>query len=147
MLARPQPGLAFSLVSDVGFGVGLVTHDIPKTGSLIWIAESTFEEEPTLELVRQISEWRWPVLFPLAAAIRRKIVQPIGMIPVPRALQPFPTMRSGNKTLGWTAFTESEGVRRKLGSTNDRSLPIYGIVNDTRLKEMIVSGWRPEDEW
>jgi hypothetical protein len=26
------------------------------------------------------------------------------------------------------------------------ALPIYKVVNDTRLKEMIVSGWRPEHE-
>jgi hypothetical protein len=147
MLARPDPGLAFSIVCDVGFAIGLVTHDIPKTGSLIWIAEPYFQEEPTLELVRQVSRWRWPILFPLSAAIHRKIVTPIGTIPVPRALEPFPTMRSGNNKAGWTAFTEKDGLRRRLGPTEDRSLPIYKVVNDTRLKEMIVSHWRPEDEW
>jgi len=38
---------------------------------------------------------------------------------------------------------EKDGLRRRLGPTEDRSLPIYQVVNDTRLKEMIVSHWRP----
>jgi hypothetical protein len=146
-VARPQPGLAFFMPSDAGFLVGLVTHDVPKIGSLIWIATPTFDEEPTLDRVEMITSWRWPVLFPLAAAIRRQIVTPIGVVPVPAALEPFPTLRSGNKKAGWSAFTEVGGIRRRLGPTHDPSLPIYKVVNDTRLREMIVSGWRPEDEW
>jgi hypothetical protein len=146
-MARPQPGLAFSLPSDAGYIVGIVTHDIPKVGSLVWIATQTFEEEPTIEEVRGIASWRWPVLLPLEAAIRRHLVSPIGMIEVKEALQPFPMMRSGNRKAGWIAFTEVDGVRQQLGPTDDKSLPIYQVVNDTRLKEMVVSGWRPEDVW
>jgi hypothetical protein len=134
-------------VCDLGFAVGLMTHDVPRIGSLVWIAAPTFDEEPSLEQVLQLSRWRWPVLFPLTAAIRRKAVTPIGIVAVPRALQPFPTMRSGNKAMGWMAFTEISGIRQRLGPAKDPSLPIYKVVNDTRLKEMIVSGWRPEDEW
>jgi hypothetical protein len=133
--------------SDAGFLVGLVTYDLPKFGTLVWIATPTFDEEPTRDQVKQITAWRWPIFFPLAAAIRRRIATPIGMIAVPATLQPFPIMRSGNKKAGWRAFTETGGIRRRLGPTDDASLPIYKIVNDTRLKEMVVSGWRPEDEW
>jgi len=132
---------------DAGFLVGLVTHDLPKVGSLVWIATPTFDDEPGRDAVEQITSWRWPVLLPLAAAIRRRIVTPIGMVDVPLALRPFPTMRSGNRSAGWNAFTEVDGVRHRLGATSDSSLPIYKVVNDTRLKEMVVSGWRPEDEW
>ena len=144
---RPQPGFAFSIVCDLGFAVGVMTHDVPKVGSLVWIAEPTFDEEPTIEQVRHIDSWRWPVLFPLPAALRRGIVVPVGLIPLPPGLEQFPVLRSGNKSMGWIAFTEADGVRRRLGPATDPSLPIYKVVNDTRLKEMIVSGWRPEDEW
>jgi hypothetical protein len=67
-MSRPQPGLAFSLPSDAGYIVGIVTHDVQKVG---WIATPTFEEEPTVEEVERITSWRWPVLLPLEAAIRR----------------------------------------------------------------------------
>lgn len=146
-MARPKPGLAFSLVCDLGFAVGLVTHDLPKIGSLVWIAKPTFDEQPTQEQVRDINQWRWPVLFPLAAAIRRNLVTPLGSIEVPPDKKAFPTMRSGNKKMGWIAFTQVGGIRKRLGAATDPSLPIYQVVNDTALKEMIVSGWVPEDEW
>lgn len=144
---RPQPGLVFALPSDVGFIVGLVTHDLPTKGSLAWIATPTFETEPSLVTAASIDDWRWPVLLPLAAAIRRRIVISVGEIDVPAELRPFPKMRSGDKRIGWVAFTEEDGIRRALGPATDPSLPIYQIVNDVRLKELVVSGWRPEDVW
>ena len=146
-MARPTPGLAFSLPSDAGFIVGVVTHDVPKVGSLVWIATPTFDEEPTTNDVERIKTWRWPVLLPLEAAIRRHLVSPVGVVAVDEPLVEFPTMRSGNRKAGWVAFTEVNGVRRQLGPTEDRRLPIYQVVNDTRLKEMVVSNWRPEEVW
>jgi hypothetical protein len=84
---------------------------------------------------------------PLQAAIRRHIVSPIGAVPIPEALQEFPTMRSGDRKIGWHAFTERGGVRKRFGPTDDRTLPIYQVVNDTMLKEMVVSDWHSEDVW
>jgi len=135
------------LPSDAGFIVGVVTHDVPKVGSLVWIATPTFEEEPTIDEVERLESWRWPVLLPLEAAIRRHLASPIGTVDVVKRIGEFPTMRSGNRKAGWVAFTEVNGVRRQLGPTQDRHLPIYQVVNDTRLKEMVVSDWRSEDVW
>jgi len=146
-VTRPKPGLAFSIVSDLGFAVGLVTHDIPKTGSLIWIAEPTFDNEPTLEQARQIDAWRWPVFSPLAAAIRRRLVTPIGVIPIPSELQQFPLLRSRNGRGGWLLVKFVDGAAQPSGVATDPRIPRDIVVNDTRLKEMIVSGWRPEDDW
>ncbi len=87
------------------------------------------------------------MFFPLGAAIRRNIVTPIDVIPIPNQLRPFPIMRGGNKKMGWVAFTQVGGVRQLLGPATDSSLPIAKVVNDTALKEMIVSGWKPEKEW
>lgn len=142
-----KSGFVFSLVCDLGFAVGLMTHYVKRVGYLVWIAEPTFNEQPSLEDVAKIESWRWPVLFPLEAAVRRNLVTKIGFIPVPSSLEQFPTLRSGSRTTGWTAFTDIHGERRRLGPTSNPSLPIYKIVNDTALKEMIVSGWRPEQEW
>ncbi len=98
-------------------------------------------------MVGQITEWRWPILFPLASAIRQRVVAPLGQVTIPNALQPFPILRSGDRKIGWVAFTEVDGVRQNLGPTKDRSLPIYVWVDDTALKQKIVSGWRPEDRY
>lgn len=146
-MPRPAPGLAFSIVCDLGFAVGLVAHDIPKTGSLIWIAEPTFDEEPTLVQVRQISSWRWPVFFPVGAAMRRRIISPIGTLPVPAALREIPVMRSRDGRGGWTLVSFVEGASQPSGVGTDPAMPVFSVVNDTRLREMIVSGWSPIDEW
>ncbi len=146
-MAALKPGLAFSVSCGLGFAVGLMTHHVERIGHLVWIAVPVFGEEPTVEDVTAISQWRWPVFFPLGAAIRRKIVTPIGVIPVPPALVAFPTLRGGNKQMGWMAFTEIDGVRRLLGLAHDSSIPISKVVNDVSLKQKIVSGWMPEQEW
>ena len=57
----------------------MMTHYRQRVGHLIWMANSVFEEQPTIEGVRQVDRWRWPIFFPLGAAIRRKIVTPIGV--------------------------------------------------------------------
>jgi hypothetical protein len=146
---RPQPGLAFSFVCDLGFAVGLMTHEVPKMGSLTWIAEPTFENVPTVEDVRTIARWRWPVFFPVGAAIRQNIAVPIGVVAIPDGLQSFPPLRSGNKKSGWqlVELPRNSLPSRVLGPATDPSVPIYQVVNDTMLKEMVVSGWRPEDDW
>jgi hypothetical protein len=145
---RLKPGLAFWLVYDLGFAVGLMTHHLPRTGHLVWIAEPIFDEEPTIEDVQRIDRWRWAILFPLGAAIHRKVVTPIGVLPIPPALESLPPMRSGNKKAGWRAFVfTDDGESRQLGPASDPSLQIYQIVNDTALKEMLVTGWRPEQDW
>ncbi len=87
------------------------------------------------------------MFFPLGAAMRRKIVTPIGVIPIPVDLQQFPLMRSRNGRGGWTLVKFVDGSSQPGGVTTDPSLPRYSVVNDTQLKEMIVSGWRPEQDW
>ena len=44
-------------------------------------------------------------------------------------------------------FTVKDGQDVRLGPTTDAGLPIYTVVNDTMLKEMIVSDWSPESVW
>lgn len=144
---RPQRGLTFSLPCDRGFAVAVVTHDVPRIGSLIWIAEPIFEEQPALADLDRIERWRWCVFFPVGAALRRKLVTPIGVMGVPQGLEEVPAMRSGSVTQGWTRVEFDDGVSRPAGRAADPSLPIYQVVNDTRLREMIDSEWRPEDEW
>ena len=143
---RPSPGLAFSFPSDAGFVVGLVTLDVPKIGSLIWIASPMFDDEPTLDAVQRIDRWRWCVFFPLAAALRRRAVDRIGVIPIPSSLENTP-LRSGDKRNGWRRVDFVDGVAVSRGPETDPSVSIYQVVNDTRLKEMIVSGWQPSEKW
>jgi hypothetical protein len=141
-----KPGLAFWLVCDSGFAVALMTHHVERVGHLVWMAEPTFDDEPTLEQVQSIRRWRWPIFFPLGAAIRRRIVTPIGVIPIPPDLVEFPVLRGG---IGgkWRTLTYIDGKEKLLGWAKDPTIPISQVVNDTALKEMLISGWMPEKEW
>lgn len=147
-MAKVVPGLAFWLICDLGFAVGLTTHRLERIGDLVWLAEPVFEEEPDLADVISIQQWRWPVLVPLGSMLHHKIIHRIGIVEVPATLKSLPLMRSGNKKSGWREVRLSEhGSTRPLGRTSDASLPIYRIVNYVRLTEMLVSGWTPERDW
>jgi len=141
-----RPGFAFAVVSDVGFVVGLHTHRDKLMGYLIWLSQRTFEEMPTVDDASAIERWRWCVFYPLGAAINWNIDIPIGNIPIPPDLQHFPRMRSGGGPQPWFQYDDGNFVG--LGTpTQDRTLPISMSVNDTRLKEMLVSGWTPSQRW
>jgi len=147
-MQRSMPGLAFSVVCDIGFVVGLVTHQIPKIGDLVWLSEKTFDEFPSLAEVEGISDWRWPVFFPVGSAMHRKEVDPIGIVEIPPDMRAMPPMRSRNPLSGgWVRAPFQDGKSVPGGPTHDRSLPVYGVINTVALKERLVSGWRPKDRW
>jgi len=95
---RPKPGFAWYIVCDAGFAVGLVSHYLPKWGHLVWMAEPVFDDEPTVEDVLAIRRWRWPVLFPLGAAVHRHIATRIGVVPIPARLLPATFDEHGGDT-------------------------------------------------
>jgi hypothetical protein len=80
MPSRPVAGFAFQMRTEVGLAVGVVSHDRPKIGSLVWIAKPLFVTAPSPHDVQEIREWRWPVFFPLAAALRRRLVEGVGLV-------------------------------------------------------------------
>jgi hypothetical protein len=149
MAPRLKPGVAFWITCDRGFAVGLMTHHMERIGHLIWLAEPFFAEVPTVEDVEVIDSWRWPILFPLGAALHRKIATRIGQVQIPCALRAVPVFRGSNGRGGWNRVTldVERSASSRTGPTTDRSLPIYSVVNDTLLKEMLVTGWMPTDRW
>ncbi len=147
MPPRLKPGLAFWIVTDAGFAVGLMTHHRPTFGHLVWISEDTFDDPPTTGDVLGIKRWRWPVFFPLGTALHRKTVTKIADVEIPAELQPWPLMRGGNRQAGWKMLS-LEGPEPMLAAgTPDPSVPPYILVNDIKLRELIVSGWRPANMW
>src|SRR5437868_5935151 len=141
----PRAGMAFSMPTAVGHIVGIATHEVPRIGTLVWIALPTFDHVPMLSEATSIVDWRWPTLFPLPTAFRRKSVFRIGMVSIPAQLRDVPMMRGGGGPIGWVAFKGLGDEQRLLGRTEDRSLPIYEIANDVALREKIESGWEPQD--
>ena len=147
MARLAEPGLAFSMPTAVGHLVGLVTYSEPELGSLCWIATQTFDHAPTGDDVRTIDSWRWPVWFPARSAIRRRIATEIAVVDIPAELSAFPTMRSGDRHIGWIAFNRVDGSDRSLGQTTDWELPIDKAVNDVRLREMVETNWHQRTQF
>jgi hypothetical protein len=115
-------------------------------GYLVWLSGPTFDEMPTIGDARAVPDWRWCVFYPLGSAINRNVVTPIGKIAIPAALQPFPRMRMGGHRQPW--FQSEDGDFDDLGTrTQDRSLPIVQTVTTPSLKNMLVAGWHPSQEW
>jgi hypothetical protein len=144
-----EPGLMFSLSCDRLVAVGIMTHHLERVGHLIWIAEPTFETTPDIDQAEAIDQWRWPVLFPLGAALRRRVVEQIGVIAVPPELRELPLLRSGDRRSGWRTVLDlgAPSGSRVGPPITDPSVPIYQIVNDTMLRERIETGWSPKDIW
>lgn len=147
-MASVTPGLVFTIVCDRGFALGIFTHKHDRLGHLIWLADEFWDEQPPLNAIAQVSRWRWCVFFPLGAAVRRRIVNPIGVVKVPEQLEHFPVLRQGGfgGRLAWTLY-ENGDLDHSVGLAKDPAIPIAMVVNDTRLKEMLVKNWKPSDEW
>jgi len=147
LVASRDVGLAFTFICDRGFAVGLCTHRHAKMGHFVRLADPFFSEYPSKDQVDSIESWRWPVFYPLGAALRLKTVDRIARMAIPVALETFPTMRRGG-TGGQPWMGYRDGHLGGLGpTTEDRDLPVVTIVNHERLKEMLVTGWRPADRW
>lgn len=146
MSGRPSPGLAFTIVCDNGFALGLYTHKDPKMGELVWIAEGFWTEEPTIDEIASAT-WAWCVFFPLATALKRRIVFPVGRASIPTALVEFPVMRAGSRQQGWFLVRGGDIDNCLSEAATDPVTPPRILVNDTRLRAMLVTGWRPEDLW
>jgi hypothetical protein len=110
------------------------------------MAEPFFDHFPSLDNANGVNQWRWPIFYPLGAALRRRIVDRIGRATIPAELVAFPTFRGGGHGQPWMEYRN--GNLDGLGpTTTDRNLPISMIVNHEMLKEMLVTDWRPANRW
>lgn len=151
MAARVGIGTVFWIPTDLGFALGIMTHKHvlpPKYGALVWIADRCFDEPPSLEDLAGVG-WRWCVFFPLGTAANKHIVEIVGKVDVPEQLRNFPALRAGGINgiePRWVVYEQRDVDNSYRRATEDDfALNIEQIVNDTRLTEMIVSGWKPED--
>ena len=140
-------GVAFALHLYPGFAIGLVTNQVPRVGSLVWIAEPTYLTLPTVQDAVAVERWRWPVLIPALIMLGHGL----GSIPVPPRLAELPLMRSNSfgkwQAVQYVALPDGRMSLRSLGPTDDRSLPLSWVMNEDSLRDRLVSGWSPEDTW
>jgi hypothetical protein len=144
---RVRPGLYFLLPTELGYAVGLVTHQTAGFGDVVWLAQPMFAEEPGIDDVVKIHEWRWPILLTVGPAIRQKVIDPIGYGLVPDDLAELPVFRFGDIGGTWRSVYFESGAPVMGAVIEDPSLPILLTVSSAALTEYLTTGWTPERWW
>ncbi len=146
MAKQSNIGKAFWVALGSGFATGIVTYEHPQYLQLVWMAREFLDEPPTPTDIPKLT-WQWCTYFPASAAMRRRIVQPIGTVEIPGSIRTAPLLRNGGPGENNWVVVDVDGneIRRATGADKGMS-PRY-IVNDTRLIEMLESRWKPEDWW
>src|SRR6266567_4194355 len=140
-----RPGFAFAVVCDRGFVVGLHTHRDKLMGYLIWLSRDTYDQMPTVDDARGVTDWRWCVFYPLGSAINRDVDIPIGQIDIPTRLESFPRMRAGGGPQPWYQYDGGAAVHPPSGRSG-RILVGSRSAGFVRVGESYVHCLR-EGEW
>jgi hypothetical protein len=151
---RPQVGDVVEIKTSKGLAYAQYTHEHtkpPRYGSLLRVLPGIHAARPGSfsELVDEKEQF--VVFFPLVAAVKKAIVEIVGHEDLPEWAVPFPVFRSGlpdreGKIHVWWLW---DGEKQwKVGDLTPemRFFPQEEVVNDTRLIEMIETGYRTEDD-
>jgi hypothetical protein len=150
---RPRIGDIVEIATSKGFAYALYSHEHtkePRMGSLLRVLPGFYAIRPKRfsELIEHREQFS--VFFPLRAALRQGIVRIVGHEELPDWAARFPVFRSGlpdrhGKIHDWWLWDGENEWRVGALTPEMRSFPKRGIVNDTRLVEMIEGGYRPEE--
>jgi hypothetical protein len=151
---RPHIGDVVEIKTSKGLANAQYTHEHtepPRYGSLLRVLPGIHAVRPDsfTDLVGETEQF--VVFFPLVAAVKGAIVEIVGHEEVPEWAVPFPVFRNGlpdreGKIHEWWLW---DGQKQwKVGNLTSemRSFPQEEVVNDTRLIEMIETGYRAEDD-
>jgi len=149
-MAKPRIGDIVEVSVGVGLAYALYTHEHDQFGSLLRVFGRIFSTRPnSFEQLVDVCP-RFETFFPLAAAVRKKIVTLVANVPIPFHLRTFPIFRDGvaNATTGkvetwWLWDGEKEWPVGSI-SEEQRKLPLRAVINDTLLRERILNGWTAE---
>lgn len=148
-------GDVIEIVTSKGLAYAQYTHEHsspPGYGSLIRVLPGFYDERPRdfSELVK--AKHRFVKFFPLRAAVREGIVTILANEPVPPEAKEFPIFRAGvadpktGKVKAWWFWDGEKSWKVGRITKKQRKMPIRGLVNDTKLVELIESGWTPEND-
>jgi hypothetical protein len=148
-MKKPKIGDIIEIPTKIGLAYAQYTHDHPRRGALLRVFDQIFESRPAdWERVSQ-GVVRYPVFFPLTAAVRRGIFEIVGHSEVTGANKIFPLFRDGVPEPGTTKVSrwwlwdgEKDWWVGEL-TPEQGKLPIDGIWTDLLLVERIEGGWVP----
>lgn len=148
-MARIKVGDIFEITTPEGKAYLHYIHKDSVTGELVRVLQDLYSERPKdLNEIVTLKE-RYMVSFPLSAAARKKIVEPVGHYSASNFSKPK-FMRTEHRIrgefLGWHLI-DTETWHRQLVKTlspEQKKLSPWGIWNDTLLIENLVNNWNLE---
>jgi len=155
MAQKIRIGDVIEILTKRGLAYAQYTHEFsmpPRWGSLIKVLQGFYAVRPSNfdDVVRTTTQFK--IFFPLQDAINKKLVTTVANEPVPAEDKKFPIFRTGlpnpenwKVEVWWFWDGEKEW---KVGEITEeqKKLPIRGVVNYTRLLEMIESDWLPQTD-
>jgi hypothetical protein len=151
-MRKPQIGDIVEIQTNKGLAYALYTHRNEKYGALLRVFGRIFASRPASFNWLSEGPPQFDTFFPLRAALQKGIVKTAENIEVPAHLRGFPVFRNGtphpstkNVEDWWLWDGDSEWRVGKLTS-EQRRLPLLGVINDTLLCRRIESGWTAETD-
>jgi hypothetical protein len=144
---QPQLGDVIEIETSDGLAYAQYTHEHrgrPRYGSLVRVLPGIYPERPRVFNDLVVQEERFSVFFPLATALRQRVVSIVGHERIPESKQPFPTFRRRQGDVWWIWDGTNHHRARRGEQWTPRA--IESVWNDTLLIERIASGWGPADD-
>lgn len=152
MIKKAQIGDILEIPTRKGLAYVQFSHyheSPPHYGAIIRVLEGFFQERPkefhTLAGQREL----YYTLFPVQAAVNRKIFQIVGHTEVPLFAKNFPLFRAGNtnpqsgKVDQWWLWDGTKSWKTDELTNEQLDLPIKSSWNDVLLISRIEQGWTP----
>lgn len=155
MVKRVKIGDVIEIQTAKGLAYAQYTHfhsRPPRYGNLIRVLPGFFNDRPSNFSKIVKAPTKFVKFFPLQAAINKGIVTIVANEPVPAHAQKFPIFRNGNispetkKVRVWWFWDGEKSWKVGNITEEQRKMPILGLVNDTRLIDLIESGWTAEND-
>jgi hypothetical protein len=150
-MAKPKVGDVVEIKTSGGVAYALYTHDSSMYGALLRVWNKQFPVRPAdISTLFSTSE-SFSCFFPLASAVKKKLVDIVGNVPVPSRLAAFPIFRAGmvdrdGKVPVWWLWDGEKEWRVGELTSEQRKLSIRSTWNASALREGIESDWTPEKD-
>lgn len=120
-------------------------------GDLIKVFNKLYDERPlSIESITKVTD-SYFIGFTISAAYKRKLVEKVGNVTLPKDFELPKYMRDKHvirgEFLGWH-IVDTNSLKRQFVerlSPEQKQLSPIGICNDTMLKEMLERGWNLEN--
>jgi len=151
-MTKPQIGAIIEIPTRKGLAYAQYTHQHDQFGGLLRIFDEILQTRPTefSTLIKGLV--RFSTFFPLRAAVRRGIFKVVAHADVAPHNRSFPLFRAGNadprtkRVAVWWLWDGEKAWRVGELTSEQRSLPIKSVWNDTMLVKRIEEGWTPEQD-